>query len=286
MLLMLAVAASSDAQNTDIGAIGRITPKNGVVLVTCVAGNIIDSINVRAGDTITRGTTMIILRAEENLRLDLESAQSAVREANEMGQMAIEMQRLKIKEATQDLEYAKTRYERFKEIGGDTISKQQMEEREYQVQSASLALDAAQKELARIEGEQKYRQARASQNLKMAEYAMKRLLVEAPVNGTVIEIIKHPGDRTDGSPVAQIADLSVMMVVAEVFEGDVKKLATGMKAKVTSNALSGELTGHVESISPVIERETKIARVHIVLDDPKEASRFINMETNVVIESK
>lgn len=276
----------SHAQKTDIGAIGRITPQNGVVWVTCPAGDLIESIAVTVGDKVTKGKPLVHLKADENARLNLDAARSAVKETNELGPLTIELQRLKKNGAEQDLKYAQQRLLRFKEIGGDSISTQQMEEREYRVQSAQIALDSARKELERIEMEQRHRQSHTQHDMKVAELAMERFTVRAPIDGTVIDIPGKVGNRTDGSAVLQIADLSQMMVIAEVFEGDVKKISPGMKASITNNALSGKLTGKVLSIGPVIEREAKIAHVNIILDNPQEASRFVNMETNVVIYSK
>ena len=286
LILLPTVCSYSVAQKTDVGAIGRITPKNGVIQVICPAGDIIDTLEVQVGDKVARGDIMISLRTDENARLNLEAARSAVREAKELGPMALALQQLKKKAAAEDYAFAQKRFERFKEIGGESISIQQMEEREYQVQSSATALELAEKDLARTEREQRRQLEHAEHELKVAEQAMKRFVVRAPIDGVVLEIFKNAGDRTDGSPVMRVADLREMMVVAEVFEGDVKKLSTGMKASVTSNALTGKLTGRVLSISPVIERETKIAHVNIVLDNPKEASRFIDMETNIVIYCK
>jgi HlyD family secretion protein len=107
--------------------------------------------------------------------------------------------------------------------------------------------------------------------------------LDAPMNGTVLEVLQSVGEATGGRPVIRMADLENMYVIAEVFEGDLLKISPGMKATVTGNALPGSLTGEVESIGRVINPANRTADVKIRLDEPAVASKLINLEVDVSI---
>jgi hypothetical protein len=62
-------------------------------------------------------------------------------------------------------------------------------------------------------------------------------------------------------------------------------MAEGMKATITSKSLPGALTGTIKSISRIISDPSKVANVIIVLDNPEPASRLINLEVEVSIET-
>jgi HlyD family secretion protein len=55
----------------------------------------------------------------------------------------------------------------------------------------------------------------------------------------VLKILMEPGEFVTQIPVLQIADVSSMVCIAEVYEADAKLLARGQKARIYSTALSG-----------------------------------------------
>ncbi len=97
------------------------------------------------------------------------------------------------------------------------------------------------------------------------------LTLSSPANGVVMEKRAIQGMRfMPGEMLYQIADLSTVWVIAEVFEQDLAQVALGQKADVTFNALPGLVaTGKVTFIYPTVTEQTRTARVRIELPNPK-----------------
>ncbi|MBC7950495.1 MAG: efflux RND transporter periplasmic adaptor subunit, partial [Rhodospirillaceae bacterium] len=85
----------------------------------------------------------------------------------------------------------------------------------------------------------------------------------SPVSGVVLEKRAIQGMRfMPGEMFYQIADLSNVWVVAEVFEQDLAQVDVGQKADVTFNALPGmTFTGKVTFVYPTVTPETRTAKV-------------------------
>ena len=108
------------------------------------------------------------------------------------------------------------------------------------------------------------------------------IIIEAPINGTVLDILQNVGD-SGGQVIIRMANLDSMSVNAEVFEGDLLKIDKGMEATINSDSLPAPAKGKVVSVGKLIADQTKIAKVKILLDDPKVASRLINLEVSVLL---
>lgn len=283
LAVLLAATLPLGAQPASVGALGKVVPRGGITHLSCLPGDLIESIGVRLGDRVPKGKVLATLKVDPKAQLAFEAARAGVREAKELGPKVVELQRLRTKGAQQDFDHAQRRFQRFKEGSGEAISTQHLDELEHQMQAAALALEMATLELARVTGEQGYRLARAENELKVAEHTLQRFVLKAPFDGTILEICRSAGDRTDAMPVLRMANLQELLVVADVFEGDLKKLRVGMRATITSKAFASELSGKVLAIGTLVDKEAKTAHVQVLLDAPQGASRFINMETSIVI---
>jgi Cu(I)/Ag(I) efflux system membrane fusion protein len=72
-----------------------------------------------------------------------------------------------------------------------------------------------------------------------------------------------------GRTLLELADLSSVWVLAEVYEYELSGLRIGMRATVTLDALPGEtVTGEVAYVYPTLEPETRTVRVRIELPNP------------------
>ncbi|MBI5164865.1 MAG: efflux RND transporter periplasmic adaptor subunit [Magnetospirillum sp.] len=93
------------------------------------------------------------------------------------------------------------------------------------------------------------------------------LSLASPVSGVVLEKRAVQGMRfMPGEMFYQIADLSNVWVIAEVFEQDLAQVDVGQKAEVTFNGLPGmSFTGKVTFIYPTVTPETRTAKVRIEL---------------------
>jgi HlyD family secretion protein len=174
-------------------------------------------------------------------------------------------------------------------------------------QSAEFAKTAAAADLAAAEAAAA--QVKASfpldslkQQLVMAELQRDRSMLKAPIAGTVLKTFVQPGETVGNSPVLQMADLSRMVVVAEVYQNDIKKLKPGQKVIVESRAfhapfdeqgLRGEIVrigrqtagAGLKSMDPFAKTDRDVLEVSIALDEAssQEAAKFVNLQVDVVI---
>jgi Cu(I)/Ag(I) efflux system membrane fusion protein len=100
--------------------------------------------------------------------------------------------------------------------------------------------------------------------------ARRTLTLRAPVAGVVLEKKALSGMRfMPGESLYQIADLSSVWVVADVFEQDVAQVAPGAPATITLGAYPGEkFSGKVSYIYPTLNPETRTIPVRVELPNP------------------
>ena len=107
--------------------------------------------------------------------------------------------------------------------------------------------------------------------LREGKGARRALPLRSPADGVVIEMMARAGMRfMPGETLFQLADLSNVWVVANVFEQDLGFVRPGQKAAISLTAYPGRtFTGEVTFIYPTVEPETRTARIRIEL--PNEA---------------
>ncbi len=179
--------------------------------------------------------------------------------------------RARVAEAEAVLERAQREAARAKRLrAGDAASKAKQEDSEMELKIARAQLEAAQAELDRS-------------------------LVRAPFGGQVLTIHAREGERLGPEGLLELGRTDEMFVVAEVYETDVHRVATGQKATMTSPALPEPLTGRVERIGmqvgkmdvlgtdPVAKTDARVVEVEIRLDDTEAAALLTNLQVKVEI---
>ncbi|CAK0777577.1 membrane fusion protein, copper/silver efflux system [Gammaproteobacteria bacterium] len=96
------------------------------------------------------------------------------------------------------------------------------------------------------------------------------LTFRSPVNGIITEKKALPGMRfMPGEVLYQIADLSTVWVIADVFESDLGLIKSGMKTKIKINAYPDQIfEGMVTYIYPILKAETRTIPVRVELANP------------------
>lgn len=125
------------------------------------------------------------------------------------------------------------------------------------------------------------------QRLRREGTVTRRIALRAPANGIVLEKPALEGMRfMPGELLFKTADLSRVWLIAEVFEQDLGAVREGQPARITVNAFPGlEFTGTVEFIYPTLARDTRTARVRIVVPNPDGRLRA-DMYASVALEAK
>ena len=110
------------------------------------------------------------------------------------------------------------------------------------------------------------------QGLSKSGMASRNLTIHAPVNGVVLEKKAVQGMRfMPGEMLYQIADLSSVWVVADVFEQDIGLVQVGSKAQVKLDAYPDKpLEGVVSFIYPMLNTATRTVPVRLEIANPEE----------------
>ena len=224
-----------------------------------------------------------------------------------------------------ELNNARTEYQRYQQLYRDgAISASEKDSKYLALATAQEQLAEAQANLSRLRSSQREQIAEAKATLnkiaevrpvdvavaeaevrqaqaavKTAQAELDRAYIKSPQEGRVIKIMTRPGETvSNGEGVIRIGQTSQMYAVAEVYESDITKVRLGQQATVTSNALSQQLTGTVESIGLEIERQevvntdptanidAKVVEVKVKLDEassPRVAG-LTNLLVNVKID--
>ena len=100
--------------------------------------------------------------------------------------------------------------------------------------------------------------------------AQRTLTFRSPAAGIVMEKKAVQGMRfMPGEMLYQVADLSAVWVVADVFEQDISLVKTGAKARIRINAYPDkEFSGTVTYVYPTLKPETRTVQVRVELANP------------------
>jgi membrane fusion protein, copper/silver efflux system len=99
---------------------------------------------------------------------------------------------------------------------------------------------------------------------------VRTMTVYSPVNGYIAEKMALQGMRVmPGEKLYDIADLSRVWVLSDIYEYELPLIKTGQSAKISLSYFPGrEFISRVEYIYPTISPETRTAKVRFVLPNP------------------
>ncbi|MGZ5357317.1 MAG: efflux RND transporter periplasmic adaptor subunit, partial [Solirubrobacterales bacterium] len=110
----------------------------------------------------------------------------------------------------------------------------------------------------------------ALQRLRAGSPPRPSITIPSPVSGTVIDKPSIQGMRfMPGDPLYRIVDMSTVWLIADVFEQDLAGVRVGQEATITVKAYPGRsFAGLVAFIYPVVDEQTRTARVRIEVPNP------------------
>jgi cobalt-zinc-cadmium efflux system membrane fusion protein len=97
-----------------------------------------------------------------------------------------------------------------------------------------------------------------------------RFTVRAPADGVVMAIRVAVGASVapGGDALLELGDPSRLQVVAQVPEGELRRVAVGQEAEVELPALASRVAARIESFSPRVDPESRRAQLYLALDKP------------------
>ncbi|MDA1143587.1 MAG: efflux RND transporter periplasmic adaptor subunit [Bacteroidetes bacterium] len=194
-------------------ATGRVVPEDEVAIKPQISG-IIDVIYLEEGTKVKAGDLIAKVKVVPNEQ-SLNSAQG------------------RVKNSKISLDNVTIEYNRNKELfEKGVISSQDFNTQKLRMDQATLELENAKADFEIIKLGSAGGSATANTN------------VRATVSGTILEIpvkegdqVIQPGGFNDGTTIAIIADLSIMIFEGKVDEGEVGKLAVGMPLEISLGAI-------------------------------------------------
>ncbi len=99
----------------------------------------------------------------------------------------------------------------------------------------------------------------------------KTLDLPSPVSGVVLKKDALAGLAiTAGMPLYTIADLSSVWVLADVYQSELGRIATGAQADIAAPFLPGDkLSGRIDFVYPTLTEETRTVKVRVAIPNPK-----------------
>ena len=276
-----------------VSAPGEIEPRINVEMSAKVSARITE-LPYEEGDIVTKGNpnanppipaSVLVRLDDKDLQSRLLSAEASY--AAQAAQLEVEKARISsqqatlvgldasLKQAQRDLERQKGLLE-SQDISQSTYdqTKLRFDELMSQYDSTKHTLNAAELNLVVME----HNLEAAGAGVTQANEALSYTTITSPIDGVITRINAEVGEvvifgtmNNPGTVILEVADLSTMLLVAQVDEADVGKLAVGQKAKVFVQTFPDEeFKGVVDSIALThrisTSTATKYFRTEILLE--------------------
>jgi HlyD family secretion protein len=295
-----------------VSAPGEIEPKKKVEISAKVSARIIE-LPYKEGDVVTKGNpdatppippSVLVRLDDEDLQSQLRSTQAskdALAAQVEVDKARIASQEAALLGLADSLEQAQKDLERkkglidTKDISQSAFDLAEVKADEYKAQyeAAKHTLEAAKLNLTVLNHNIEAADARIAQ----AKEALTYTTITSPIDGVLTLINAEVGEvvifgtmNNPGTVILQVADLSKMLVVAQVDEADIGQLKVGQQAKVHVQAFPDiQFTGLVDTIAlthRLSQNMTKYFRTEILLDnDPNVAKLYSGLTADVDIQT-
>ena len=112
---------------------------------------------------------------------------------------------------------------------------------------------------------------RAEVALMKAQMNLDRTTVKAPFGGRIANLKVVPGQFVNaGEELMTVQEMDPIRVNVQVLEGQIGNISAGREADVTFSAFPGvKFKGRVETVNPIVDQVTRMARVSVVVGNPQ-----------------
>lgn len=294
-LAALLAAGNSPAQTQQgVSALGRLEPNHGMIKIAAsstpeaILGALLVELHVEEGDDVKKGDLLAVTDTAAVKEAQIREAEAGVvyaeREVEAAQSKAVEscvradVAMQEAERRTRLLEQGVAGEEEAEKARGEAeATKASCASASTAVRLSETGVDVAQAHLGRVQAE------------------WSRSFVRAPVDGRIIDITLRPGELIGEHGILEMAQVSQMNAIAEVYETDIRRVKIGQRASISSAALDGELSGTVKRIrqkvqkkdeigtDPAARKDARIVEVTIELDDSGPAASLTNLQVDVVI---
>ncbi len=270
-------AAARDIEEV-VSAPGQIDPRVKVNLSSNVIGKI-ERLHFKEGDDVTKGQLLV----------DLERATYEAQRNRMLAELA--NRQIEVRRARVNLENAEVQFDRARRLREQGIQAEELFDRSrVELANAKANLEAA--------GEFVHQ---ADAGLRQANEDLGYTRIVSPMDGKVVQLNAQEGEvvitgtmNNLGSVIAVIADLSEILVEADVTEIEVVKLWTGQKAKVNVDAIDGKTydgevveIGSTASLRAGSTSGVRYFKVKVLIKDSDERLRpGMTSQVEIIVSSK
>lgn len=243
-----------------IGALGRIEPLSRVIKVShnaALEGANVEQLFFQEADQVEIGNKLALLSNHDRRMAEVDATKMQVKVLE--AQWAVE----KI-----TLAFNKKEYLRYQTLKQDSMASISLAD------AKRLAFEQSEVNLKRLSAEI----ANAKSKQRIAEVELKNTFIYAPINGTVLKILTRPGERIDDNGLLELADLTQLDIVAEVYESDLPKVKVGQKAAINVRGFKQTYYAQVRELGflvrkndlndtdPLADRDNRTIEVRLTLE--------------------
>lgn len=289
---------------THVSALGTIAPRGRIRHIAAPSSfSRVGRLMVKEGDHVTQG--QVLAHSDDHpLRIsELEQAVTQVCIAQSKldkllagpDPREVEVLSASISSAEESLEQRKRENGRAALLArSNSISQEELEDTRLRMTVAALAtqeLEAKQRLLQSVREEDvrvlraevnaaSSRVATAQQNLAMSE-------IVSPIDGAVLRVHVRDGERPGELGILELGDISMMQVIAEVYEADAVRLRIGAPARVMLKSSNQQLQGIVTHVRPVVGRKSVLDNDPVSDADARVVEAVIDLtkEDGLVVQS-
>lgn len=246
---VVAVETTALAPVTRVLAVnGQIAAVNSVEVRSVVSGRL-DEIPVAEGDRVTAGQVLA--------QIDAAAQNAIVRQAMAGLDAALVAQ-----------QQATEAYDRSLSLG-TAIARTALEADAFAVRSATQEA------------------ARQSATLDQVQIVLETFTIRAPFAGTILDLYAEPGQLTGpSSALVTLADLSDLVVEADVDEAYATQIALGQPAVLQLAGATGTVEGHVSFVSNRVDVATGGLAIRIAFEAPVAAPVGLTVATNIIVDQQ
>jgi len=265
MAVELASARKGTIAN-QVTVVGNLIGEATVSVVPRTAGRL-QTLSVKLGDRVTRGQR--IAQLED---FDIQEQVKQAVAAEEVSAATIRQREADLKRAQTNLDRSKSLFER------QLLPRQTLDDNESTYQAAVAQLD-----LARAQNSQ------SKARLDELKITLSNTIITSPVTGFVSKRSVDPGAFVgQQAPIVEVVDVSVVRLVANIVEKDLRTLKVGDPAHVAVDAFPGEdFIGRIARISPILDPATRTAPIEIEIPNPTSRLRpGMYARVSITVDSK
>jgi HlyD family secretion protein len=297
-----------------VSTIGYIEPGDGIIRVSAnsyLTHFAMGTLLVSEGDSVTKGQVIGYLGAYPVFDAAVNLAQKDLEAARERRSIALKMievgelpaQEARIRRLEAELAFLEadqTRVDslRKKNVVTDSEQEATLSRRKAKFEEVREAVHLHRSLKEKWDSEIRL----ADIGISHAEWALAKAhaerdlcIIRAPVAGRILEIFAREGEAIRDTGILSIGETGRMYAVAEVYQSDISKVRIGDLANVTAEGLGVNLTGTVERIGLVVQRnqlanpdiaadiDSRVIRVRIRLDKPELVAGLTNLRVTIGI---